>query len=334
MKAIVCPRYGGPETLEYREVPDPVAKDDRVLLRVHATSVNPADWHYMRGAPAIARLMFGLTRPRKEVLGFDVAGTVEAVGPEASAFRVGDRVFGTVPFDGRGAGGFSELALVPGDDLAKVPAGVSLEDAAALPIAGCTALQALRDWARVRAGQKVLVNGASGGVGTFAVQLARHFGAEVTGVCSGANVDLVRSLGADHVIDYTTADFTAGPAKYDLIVEAAGFRSVRETRRALAPAGTLAFVGGSSKGLVEAMLLGPALVRGGRRIVQKVATSGASDLMALAGLVAEGRVRPVIGRRFPLAQGAEAVRLVEGGHARGKVVIVVREESTSESGRP
>lgn len=323
MKAIVLPRYGSPDVLEYREVADPVPKDDEVRLRVHAASVNPADWHIMRGTPILARFMFGLTKPSRQVLGLDVAGTVEAVGAKATKARVGDRVFGTVPMkDGRG--GFSELATLPEDHFAAIPPGVAFEQAAALPIAGCTALQALRDWGQVRLGQKVLVNGASGGVGHFAVQLAKHFGAEVTGVCSTANVDLVRGLGADHVIDYTRQDFTAGPARYDLIVDTAAFRSVKETRRALAPGGTLAFVGGGDGAMWEAMLLGPLLVRGeGRRLAGGMATEAVADLAFLADLVAAGKLRPRISARFPLDRAAEAVRLVEGRHARGKVVIDV-----------
>jgi NADPH:quinone reductase-like Zn-dependent oxidoreductase len=316
MKAIVHDRYGPPDVLRLEEVPTPVPGDGDVLVRVHAASVNAGDWHLMRADPFLVRLMFGgLLRPRHRILGADVAGRVEAVGRDVKGLREGDEVFGDLSACGFGA--FAEYACVPEAALAPKPSNLTFEEAAAVPLAATAALQGLRDKGRIRAGQRVLVNGASGGVGTFAVEIAKAFGAPVTGVCGPGNLDMVRSIGADRVIDYTREDYTRGGERYDLILDAAAFRSVLDCRRALAPEGVYVMVGGSTARMFQTMFLSPLFPR--MRFLASKASR--ADLLFLKGLAEAGRLKPVIDRRYALAHVSDAIRYVEQGHARGKVVI-------------
>jgi NADPH:quinone reductase-like Zn-dependent oxidoreductase len=324
MKAIILARYGSPDVLQLKEVEKPVPGEGQVLVRVRAASANPLDWHHMRGAPFLVRLGEGLRRPKDQRLGADIAGRVEAVGSnvtsEQQQFHPGDEVFGVC------AGAFAEYALARESRLALKPANISFEDAAAVPVAAITALQGLRDKGRIKPGQKVLVNGASGGVGTFAVQLAKWFGAEVTGVCSTRNQDVVRSLGADHVIDYTKEDFTRNGQQYDLICDVASNRSVSDCRRALRPQGICVIVGFSSVSrLFEHVVLGALTSAMGSKKIgfMGVAKVNPKDLVFLKELIEAGKVVPVIDRRYPLGETADAIRYLEGGHARGKVVITV-----------
>ncbi len=327
MKAVVYQRYGSPDVLELKEVDKPVVQDDEVLVRVKAASVNPADWHYMTGLPYIARMSMGLRRPKDPKTGVDMAGVVEAIGKNVTEFQQGDEVF-----CGR-SGAFAEYACVPEDKLVRKPANITLEQAAAIPIAAITALQALRDWGQIRPGQKVLINGASGGVGTFAVQIAKSFGVEVTGVCSTRNLDLVRSLGADHVVDYTKEDFTKNGQRYDLILDNAGNRSLSDYRRALVPKGILVIVG-ATKGSyskegrwigplalpIKSLFLRPFV---SQKMVFRIAKLNKPDLLVLKELIERGKVTPVIDSRYPLSKVPDAVRYFEEGHARGKIVITV-----------
>jgi NADPH:quinone reductase-like Zn-dependent oxidoreductase len=323
LKAITYQRYGAPEVLEFQEVDEPVVHDDDVLVRVRAASANPRDWHFMRGLPAFMRLQFGLRQPKNRGLGSDVAGQVEAVGRNVTRFRPGDEVYADVV-----QGGFAEYTSVPEAFLAPKPANLTFEQAAAVPLAALTALQGLRDRGRVRPGQQVLVVGAAGGVGSFAVQLAKWLGAEVTGVCSTRNLDLVRSLGADHVIDHTREDFTRGDRKYDLVFQLAGTRSPSDCRRALTPRGMLLLSSGESDGrligpvdrIIKALLLAP-FVR--QRLVSFVAKRSSQDLQLMTELIEAGTVTPVIDRTYPLSDVPEAIRYLEEGHARGKVVVTL-----------
>jgi NADPH:quinone reductase-like Zn-dependent oxidoreductase len=322
MKAITYHRYGPPEVLGLEEVDEPVVQDDDVLVRVRAASVNPRDWHFLRGLPYIVRPV-GLRRPKSGVLGSDIAGQVEAVGKAVTRFRPGDEVFAFVL-----SGAFAEHAAVPEAVLGHKPATLSFEQAATVPLAALTALQGLRDHGRVQPGQKVLILGASGGVGTFAVQLAKSYGAEVTGVSSTRNLELVRSLGADHVIDYTREDLTRSGQTYDLIFQLAGTRSPSDLRRALTPKGTLVLSSGESDGrwigplgrVIKAAVLAPFLRQ---RLVTFEAKQSKDDLRVLKELVESGRLSPVIDRTYPLIETSEAIRYLETGRARGKVVITV-----------
>ena len=324
MKAIVYRCYGSPDVLKVEDVEKPTPADDEVLVRVQAASVNPLDWHYMRGTPYIMRLDSGVGTPTSTRMGVDFAGTVEAVGRNVKRFRPGDEVFG-----GR-RGAFAEYVTVREDRaLALKPANVTFEQAASVPIAAMTALQALRDKGRIQPGQKVLINGASGGVGTFAVQIAKSFGAEVTGVCSTRNLDLVRSLGADHVIDYTKEDFTKSGQRYDLILDNVGNHPLLALRRVLTPGGTMVIVGGSKGNWItpmdrpiKAFILSPFM---SEEFVMLLADLNQQDLTLLAGLMQTGKLTPVIDRRYPLSEAAAAVGYLEEGHARGKVVIVPEE---------
>lgn len=321
MKAICQYRYGSPDVLELRDVDKPVVGDDDVLVRVSAASVNPLDWHLMRGLPYLVRMMFGLRRPKSSRPGVDVAGRVEAVGANVTGLRAGDEVFGGCD------GAFAEYVCGKEKNLVRKPAGLTFEEAAAVPIAGCTALQALRDVGKVQPGQTVLINGAAGGVGTFAVQIARAFGAVVTGVCSTGNLDMVRSIGADKVIDYTVEDFTRGGRRYDLIVDLVGNRTMSDLRRALTPRGTAILAGGGGGRLLGPMaqMLGARILSRfvGQRMVMFLAKINGKDLLVLAELVEAGKVRPVIDRTYPLAETADAIRYLEARHARGKVVVTV-----------
>jgi NADPH:quinone reductase-like Zn-dependent oxidoreductase len=313
MKAIVRDTYGPPKRLRLEEVDQPALSDDSVLVRVRAASVNPYDWHLLRGRPYLIRLSEGLRRPKRPGLGVDVAGVVEAVGKNVTQLAPGDEVFGG------GAGAFAEYVVGVERKLVPKPARLSFEEAAAIPIAGVTALQAVRDRGEVQPGQKVLINGASGGVGTFAVQIATWLGAEVTGVCSTRNVELVRLLGADRVVDYTRDDFTRGAERYDVIFDTIGNRSLTALRRALTASGTLVLAGGDSLSL---LLRGLALRRFVRhRLRPFVANVNADDLLVLKELVEAGEVRPIVDRTYPLAEAAAAIAYVETRRARGKVVL-------------
>ena len=323
MKAIAQDRYGAPTALELREVDRPVVGEHDVLVRVQAASANPYDLHFMRGLPYIVRgarsAGFGIRGPRLPIRGRDLAGVVEAVGKHVTQLRPGDEVYGV------GRGTFAGYACASERELAPRPANLTFVQAAAMPIAATTALEAIRNHGRVKPGQTVLVNGAAGGVGTFAVQIAKAFGADVTGVCSTRNVELVRSIGADHVIDYTAGDFTRGPNRYDLILDLVGNHSVSACRHALVPHGTLLLShGGRSTWFGPFGQILRALVMS-RFVSQKLFAFTAhvttEDLLALKELAEDGKVMPVIDRTCPLSEGSDAIRYLEGGHARGKVVI-------------
>jgi len=323
MKAIVNTEYGSPDVLQLKEVAKPAPKDNEVLIKVHAASVNAADWHLLRADPFLVRLMVGgLLRPKITILGADVAGRVEAVGRNVIEFQPGDEVFGDI--SACGWGGFAEYVCALENALVLKPANMTFEQAAAVPLAGVTALQGLRDKGQIRPGQKVLINGASGGVGTFAVQIARSFGAEVTAVCSTRNVDAVRAMGADHVIDYTQEDFTKNGQHYDLILAANGYHPISDYKRALSPNGFYVMAGGSMPQMFQAMLLGPWIsMTGGRKMGNFLARPNKKDLTFMKELLEAGKVKPVIDRCYPLSEVAGAMRYIEEGHARGKVVITV-----------
>jgi len=321
MKAIVRTKYGSPDVLEPWEVDKPVPRDNELLIKVHAASVNPFDWHILRGEPFLLRLIgFGLLKPKHQILGADMAGRVEAVGKDVTQFKVGDEVFGSH------IGGFAEYACIREDQVAPKPAAITFEQAASVPVAGLTALQALRDHGRLQSGQQVLINGASGGVGTFAVQIARALGAEVTGVCSGKNIEMVRSIGADHVIDYTKEDFWASGKRYDVIVDNAAFYSIRKPLRVLKASGTYVGVGGSSStvSFLRSLTVDPILAKmKGKRVVTFISDVNQADLIFMKELLEAGKVVPVIERKYSLTETPQAIRYVEGGHTRGKVVISV-----------
>ncbi len=320
MKAIVHTQYGPPDVLQFTEVEKPTPKDNEVLIKLYAASVNPLDLFNMRGAPLI-RLIPGLRTPKHQVLGCDIAGRVEAVGVLVKQFQPGDEVFGVTGFAG---GGFAEYVCIIEDKLALKPANSSFEDAAAVPIAAITALQGLRDKGRIQPGHKVLVDGASGGVGTFAVQIAKSFGAEVTAVCSTRNVDTARSIGADHVIDYTREDFTQSGQRYDLIMGANAHHSIFDYRGALSQGGIYVIVGGGLPQILQAMLLAPLLSRiGSKKTCFFIANINQKDLVFLKDLLETGKVVPVIDRRYPLSDAAEALRHLEERHAQGKIVLTV-----------
>jgi NADPH:quinone reductase-like Zn-dependent oxidoreductase len=320
MKAIVRETYGPPDVLHLEEVPLPTLRDGDVLVRVRAASANAGDWHLLRGTPLPFRLVAGLRIPKFKIIGTDVAGHVEAVGRNVTQFRPGDEVFGELSRCGFGA--YAEFAAAPEKALALKPANLSFEEAATLPTAGCTALQGLRK-GRIQRAQRVLLNGASGGVGTFAVQIAKSFGTEVTAVCSTRNVDMVRSIGADHVIDYTKDDFATHGQRYDLILATNGDRSIWDYRRALTTDGCYAMTGGSNRQLTEALLFGPVLSIGRQQFGNVLVKPNQEDLLVLKELCESEKVRPVIDRRFPLSEVSSAVRYVEDGHARGKVVVTM-----------
>ena len=326
MKAIVCTKYGPPDVLQLQEVAKPTPKADEVLVEVHAASVNAYDWHLLTADIFLVRLMGGgLRRPKKAIPGVDIAGRIEAAGSNVKQFQPGDEVFGDISACGNG--GFAEYVSVPENALALKPAALSFEEAAAVPMAAVTALQGLRDEGRIQAGQKVLINGASGGVGTFAVQIARAFGAEVTAVCSTRNLDLARTLGADRVIDYTNEDFTRNGQTYDLILAANGYHPLSAYKRALTPQGIYVMAGGKPGQIFQAMLLGSWMSEnGGKKLGGFTAKANQKDLVMLKELVEAGKVVPVIDRRYPLSEAAEALRYLGAGHARGKVVITVERE--------
>lgn len=320
MKAIVREMYGPPDVLHLEDVPLPIIGEGDVLVRVHAASANAGDWHLLRGTPLPFRLYAGLRTPRFKILGTDVAGRVEAVGRNVTQFRPGDEVFGELSRCGFGA--YAEFAAAPEKALALKPANLSFEEAAAIPTAGCTALQGLRK-GRIARGQRVLINGASGGVGTFAVQIAKTFGTEVTAVCSARNVDAVRALGADHVLDYTKDDFAATGQRYDVILAANGDRSIWDYKRALSADGAYVMTGGSNRQLTDALMFGPLLSVGHQKLRNVLVKPSQADLLFLKELCEAGKVRPVIDRRFALHETPDAIQYVEDGHARGKVVVMV-----------
>ena len=322
MKAIVCPQYGSPDVLRYEQVQKPVPADGEVRVKIHAASLNAGDWHLMRADPCLVRLAYGLFRPWYKIPGTDIAGRVEAVGENVTGLKVGDEVYGDLSECGFGA--FAEYTAVPESALALKPEGMRFEQAAAIPSAAVTALQGLRDKGRVQAGQKVLINGASGGVGTYAVQLAKAFGAEVTAVCSTTKVEMVRELGADYVIDYTKKDFTQNGKRYDLIFAVNGYRSLSDYEQALTPRGIYITSGGTMAQLFEAMLLGPWKSRKkGKTFANFLVKPNKQDLLFLKGLVEDGRLQPVIDRQYTLQEVPEALTYLEAGHARGKVVITL-----------
>jgi NADPH:quinone reductase-like Zn-dependent oxidoreductase len=326
MKAIVYTEYGPPDVLQLKEIEKPITKDDEVLVKVHAASVNSSDATMSRGEPFLARLWSGFIKPKNQTLGSDIAGRVEAVGRNAKQFQPGDEVFGDIA--ARGWGGFAEYASVPENALALKPANLTFEEAAAVPQAAVVALQGLRDKGQVKSGQKVLINGASGGIGTFAVQIAKSFGAEVTGVCGTRNLDLVGSLGADHVIDYTREDFTRNEESYDLIFTVAGHRSIFDFKRALSPKGIYVGSVNATALIFQVMLLGPFIsMTGTKKMVNLLAKESQEDLVFLRELLEAGKVVPVIDRRYPLSEVAEAVRYYGEGHARGKVVITAEHDN-------
>lgn len=325
MRAIVQPGYGSADELRVEEIDRPTFADDEVLVRVHAAGLDRGTWHMMAGRPYLMRLMgYGLRRPKNPVPGLDVAGTAVAVGAGVTRFEVGDEVFGI------GQGSFADYTSAPEDKLARKPTNLSFDQAAVVPVSGLTALQGLTDVGRLQPGQRVLIVGASGGIGTFAVQIAKALGAEVTGVCSTAKIDLVRSIGADHVIDYTQDDFANGPRRYDLILDIGGNSPLSRLRRALTPSGTLVIVGGEDGGRwtggfgrqLRAVALSP-FVR--QRLTMKTPNEHYADLERLAQLIEAGEVAPIIDKPYPLHQAPDAMRYLEAGRARGKLVITVTE---------
>ena len=322
MKAIVCSKYGSPDVLELKEVVKPIPKDNEVLIKIHAAALNAADWHIMRGDPWLARLVIGLLKPKYKILGADVAGRVEAVGRNVIQFQPGDEVFGDL--FASGCGSFAEYVCTRENALVLKPTGITFEQAAAVPLAAVTALQGLRYKGQILPGQKVLINGASGGVGTFAVQIAKSFGAEVTAVCSTGKMEMVHSLGADHVIDYTKEDFTKHGQLYDRIVGANGYHSLSDYKRVLSPKGTYVMTGGSGAQMAQAIFLGSLIsIKGAKKLGSLEAKPNQEDLVFIKALLEAGKVVPVIDRRYALREVPEAIRYLEEGHANGKIVITV-----------
>ncbi len=323
MKAIVYTKYGPPDVLHLEEVKKPALNEENVLVKVHAASINAGDWHMLTADPFPLRLTgVGMFNPKNTILGADIAGCVEAVGRNVKQFRPGDAVFGDV--FGLGSGSFAEYVSVPESALALKPSNVSFEQAAAVPVAAVTALQGLRDQGHIKPGQKVLINGASGGVGTFAVQIARAFGAEVTAVCSTRNLEMARTIGADRVIDYTKEDFTQNGRQYDLILAANGYHPLSAYKRALTPQGIYVFTGGLPAQTFQSLFLGPLMSKSdGRKMTSVMKRANQKDLLFIRDLLEDGKIRPVIDECYPLRRTAEAFRYFEKGHARGKLVITI-----------
>jgi NADPH:quinone reductase-like Zn-dependent oxidoreductase len=316
MKAIVYTKFGPPDVLQLKEVEKPIPKDNEILIKVQAASANAYDWRHLRADPFLIRLMgAGLLKPKHKILGADIAGQVEAVGGNVKQFQPGDEVFGE-----GGYGGFAEYVCVDENRFVLKPANLTFEEAAAVPMAALTALQGLRDKGRIQARKKVLINGASGGVGTFAVQIAKSFEAEVTGVCSTTKMDLVRSIGADHVIDYTQEDVTKNKQQYDLIFDVAAYRSISDYKRILSSSGIYVLAGGSMARIFQLMFISMTGAKNRRLIVEKI---NQKDLLFIIELMNAGKVKSIIDKRYPLSETAEALRYLEEGHARGKVVITV-----------
>ncbi|OCA83380.1 alcohol dehydrogenase [Bacillus sp. FJAT-27225] len=322
MKAIISDRYGPPETLKLSDVKKPVPKDNQVLVRIHASSVNFGNLVLLKGEPYLARLAFGLRKPKYPIPGGDIAGRVEAVGKDVTQFKPGDEVFGDL--SGCGWGGYAEYVAVPESALALKPANISYEEAAAIPMAAATALQSLRDKGKVQAGKRVLINGASGGVGTFAVQIAKAMGAEVTAVCSTRNAEIARSIGADYVIDYKKENFAHKPERYDLILGVNGGQPISVYKRALNDNGIFVHVGGSESQMFQAMALGPWIsMTSGKKVGSFLQRQNQQDLISIKELVETGKVKPVIDRTYQLNDIADAFRYFSEGHAQGKVVITI-----------
>lgn len=323
MKAVVYTKYGPPDVLQLKEVDKPTPSDDKVLVKVYAASINRADWGFVRGKPFVVRLWSGLLKPKNTILGADIAGRVEAVGRNVKQFQPGDEVYGEI--SGCGWSGFAEYVSVPENALALKPANLTFEEAAAVPLAAVTALQGIRNKGKIQSGQKVLINGASGGVGTFAVQIAKSFGAEATAVCSTRNLDMARSIGADHVIDYTQEDFTKNRQRYDLIFAVNGYHPISDYKRALSPEGIYVCAGGPMAQVFQSISLGPFVsMTGSKKMVNMGVTKQSKrDLIFMKELLEADKVVPVIDRRYPLSEVPEAIRYLEEGHARGKVVITL-----------
>ena len=324
MKAIVRHAYGSPDVFRLEEVPKPTPGETDVLVRVHAASANAGDWHLMRGTPLPFRLVAGLLKPKHTIIGTDVAGRVESVGRRVTQFKPGDDVFGELSRSG--FGGYAEYVVAPETALALKPSNASYEEAAAIPTAGLTALQGLRK-AKIQAGQTVLIHGAAGGVGTFAVQIAKSFGTEVTAVCGPGSLDVVRSIGADHVLDYARDDFVQTGQRYDVILAVNGDRSIWDYRRALSRNGSYVMSGGSNRQLLDALLYGPLLSLGSQKFGNLLTRPSQRDLLFLKNLIEAGKVKPVIDRRYALPEVPRAIHYVEEGHSRGKVVIVLDDVS-------
>ncbi len=325
MKAIVFTKYGSPDVLELKEVEKPAPRDNEVLVKVHAASVNDWDWGLLRGKPFVNRLLFGLLKPKIRIPGAEVAGRVESVGRNVKQFQPGDEVFGDL--SGCGWGGFAENVCARENALALKPASMTFEEAAAVPQAGLLALQGLRDKGQIQSGQKVLINGAGGGVGTFAVQIAKSFGAEVTAVDSTGKLDMLRSIGADQVIDYTQVDFTKNGQVYELILDIVAYRSMFDYKRALSPKGIFVFVGGPRARGSQLLFLGPLISMVLSRKMGILIYKPNKDLAFMKELLEAGKVVPLIDRRYPLSEVPEAVRYLREGHAQGKVVITLEEYS-------
>jgi NADPH:quinone reductase-like Zn-dependent oxidoreductase len=325
MKAMVYTKFGPPDVLHLEEVEKPTPKDNEVLIKVHAAAANISDWRSLRGTPFVVRLMMGPIKPKIKILGGDVAGQVEAVGSNAKRFQPGDEVFGDL--SGYGRGGFAEYLCVDENPLALKPANLTFEEAAGVPFGAASAVQGLRK-GQIQTGQKVLINGASGGVGMFAVQVAKSFGTEVTGVCSTGKMEMVRSLGADHVIDYTKEDFTKNGQQYDLILDNAGYRSLLDYRRSMNPKGNYVLMGGAASRLLQIMLMQLLTsMTGNKKMAMVMVKSNREDMAIVRELLETGKVVPVIDKCYPLSEVPEAIRHFEEGHTKGRVVITVAESN-------
>ncbi len=330
MKAIVYTKYGPLDGLQLKEVEKPTPKDNEVLVKIYATTITPGDVIVVKGEPFPVRFWSGLLKPKHQLPGKEMAGRVEAVGSSVTQFQPGDEVFGDLTVCGLGA--FAEYVSVPENAIARKPANLTFEEAAAVPESAVVALQGLRDKGKIQPGQKVLINGTSGGVGSFAVQIAKSFGADVTAVCSTRNLDMARSLGADHVIDYTHEDFTQNGRQYDLILAANGYHPIADYRRALSAEGIFVATGGSMAQTFEAMLQGPIIsMRGSKKMVNMLVKPNKDDLIFMKDLIEAGKVVPTIDRRWPLSEFAEAFRYLEEGHAQGKIVITVHKAEADKS---
>ncbi len=323
MKAIICTKYGSPDLLQIKDIEKPSPGDDEVLVKVYAASVNYNTMMFVKGVPLVGRTFTGLLKPKLQTPGNDISGRVEAVGKNVNSLKPGDEVFGDLAEYGFSA--FADYVAVPEKSLTLKPANLSFEEAAAVPEAGLVALQALRDAGEIRTRNNVLIYGASGGIGTFAVQIAKYYGVEVTGVCSTINIDLVRSLGADNVIDYTREDFTNNEKQYDLILSTAGYRSILDYKRALSPGGIYISTGGTMKQIFQAMLLGPLLSMFGKKKLSSMVVKPNKDLDFMKELIETGKVKPVIDKSFSFSDTAKAISHYGEGHARGKVVITINQ---------
>ena len=319
MKAIVCNKYGSPDVLELKEIEKPMPLDNQVLVKVHSASLNFSNLVLLKGKPFLARFAFGLLRPKYTIPGGDISGVVEAVGKDVKQFQQGDKVFGDLSICGWG--GFAEYVTVPENALALKPTNISFEEAAATPMASVTALQGLRDKGKIRSGQKVLIYGASGGVGTFAVQIAKSFGAEVTAVCSTRNLEISNSIGADQIIDYTKEDFTQKEERYDLILGVNGSNSISAYKRALKPNGSFVHVGGGESQMFQSLVMGP--MSGSKKISTLLHKANQNDLIYMKELIEAGKVKPVIDKRYTLNEISEAFKYFQEGHAQGKVVLTI-----------